>query len=172
MSQATHHASPITDDAVVCVVGLGYVGAPLLEAFAKHFRVIGFDVNNKVIGRLKRTNSSQNMLVTHEPKEIGRADFIIIAVPTPVTRSKEPDLSYVTGAAQITGQNMKKGSTVILESTVYPGVTEDIVKPVLEKESGFQCGRDFKIAYSPERINPGDKEHTVDKVIKVVAGMD
>jgi len=159
-------------DAVVCVVGLGYVGAPLLEAFAKHFRVIGFDVNSKVIARLKQNNRSQNILITHEPKEIDQADFIIIAVPTPVTRSKEPDLSYVVGAAQIAGQNMKKGSVVILESTVYPGVTEDIVKPVLEKESGFQCGRDFKIAYSPERINPGDKEHTVDKVIKVVAGMD
>lgn len=159
-------------DAVVCVVGLGYVGAPLLEAFAKHFRVIGFDVDNKVVARLKQNNRRQNMLITHERAKIGQADFIIIAVPTPVTRSKEPDLSHVVGAAQIVGRNMKKGSTVILESTVYPGVTEDIVKPVLEKESGFQCGRDFKIAYSPERINPGDKEHTIDKVIKVVAGMD
>jgi UDPglucose 6-dehydrogenase/UDP-N-acetyl-D-galactosamine dehydrogenase len=154
------------------VVGLGYVGAPLLEAFAEHFRVIGFDVNNEVVARLKQRYRSQNVLITREPKEIGRADFIIIAVPTPVTRSKEPDLSYVVGAAQIVGQNMKRGSTVIPESTVYPGVTEDIVKPILEKESGFKCGRDFKIAYSPERINPGDKEHTVDKVTKVVAGMD
>ena len=159
-------------DAVVCVVGLGYVGAPLLEAFARHFRVIGFDVNNEVVARSKQMNKNQNTLITHEPREIGQADFIIIAVPTPVTRFKEPDLSYVVGAAQIVGQNMKKGSTVILESTVYPGVTEDIVKPVLEKESGFQCGRDFRIAYSPERINPGDKEHTLDKVTKVVAGMD
>jgi UDP-N-acetyl-D-galactosamine dehydrogenase len=171
-SLVTHHSSLITDKTIVCVVGLGYVGAPLLEAFAKHFRVIGFDVDNKVIARLKAKARSQNIVITHEPVEIGQAAFIIIAVPTPVTRSKEPDLSHVVGAAQIVGRNMKKGSTVILESTVYPGVTEDIVKPVLEKESGFQCGRGFKIAYSPERINPGDKEHTVDKVIKVVAGMD
>jgi UDP-N-acetyl-D-glucosamine/UDP-N-acetyl-D-galactosamine dehydrogenase len=159
-------------DAVVCVVGLGYVGAPLLKAFAKHFRVIGFDVDNKVVARLKQNNRRQNIVITREPEEIAQADFIIIAVPTPVTSFKEPDLSYVVGAAQIVGRNMKKGSTVILESTVYPGVTEDIVKPILEKESGFQCGRDFKIAYSPERINPSDKEHTVDKVTKVVAGMD
>jgi UDP-N-acetyl-D-galactosamine dehydrogenase len=171
-SPITHHPSLITDEPVVCIVGLGYVGAPLLEAFAKHFRVIGFDVDNKVVARLRRKTRSQNLVITRDPKEIGRADFIIIAVPTPVTRSKEPDLSHVVGAAQIVGRNMKKGSTVILESTVYPGVTEDMVKPVLEKESGFQGGRGFKIAYSPERINPGDKEHTVARVTKVVAGMD
>ena len=159
-------------DAVVCVVGLGYVGLPLAEAFAEHFRVIGFDIDNKVVARLKQTNSSQNMLVTREPAEIGQADYIIIAVPTPVTRSKEPDLSFIRSAAGVVGQNMKKGSAVILESTVYPGVTEDIVKPILEKESGFECGRDFKIAYSPERINPGDMEHTLDRITKVIAGMD
>lgn len=164
--------SRITKDAVVCVVGLGYVGAPLLEAFAKHFRVIGFDINNRVIARLKQNNRSQNILITRKPRQISQADFIIIAVPTPVTKFKEPDLSCVVCAAQTVGQNMKKGSTVILESTVYPGVTEDIVKPILEKESGFQCGRDFRIAYSPERINPGDQEHTLDRVTKVVSGMD
>jgi UDP-N-acetyl-D-galactosamine dehydrogenase len=167
-----NHGSPITDKTVVCIIGLGYVGVPLLEAFAKHFRVIGFDVDNKVVARLKQNNRSQNILITPEPMEIGQADFIILAVPTPVTGSKEPDLSSVTGAAQIAGRNMKKGSTVILESTVYPGVTEDVVKPVLEKESGLRCCRDFKIAYSPERINPGDKEHTLDKITKIVAGMD
>jgi len=171
-SKITHSTSTITNKTVVCILGLGYVGLPLLEAFAKHFSVIGFDVDNKVVARLKQNNRSQNILITHEPMEIGQADFIIIAVPTPVTRFKEPDLSYVVGAAQIAGRNMKKGSTVILESTVYPGVTEDVLKPLLEKESGFQCGRDFKIAYSPERINPGDREHTLDRITKVVAGMD
>jgi len=160
------------DNAVVCVVGLGYVGAPLLEAFARHFRVIGFDVDDRVVTRLEHNNSSANVTISREAAEISRADFIIIAVPTPVTRSRDPDLSHVTSAAQVAGRNMKKGSVVILESTVYPGVTEEVVKPVLEKESGFQCGPDFRIAYSPERINPGDTDHTLDTITKVVAGMD
>ena len=160
------------DNAVVCVVGLGYVGAPLLEAFARHFRVIGFDVDDRVVARLEHNNSSANVTISREAAEIGRADFIIIAVPTPVTRSRDPDLSHVTSAAQIAGRNMKSGSVVILESTVYPGVTEEVVKPVLEKESGFQCGPDFRIAYSPERINPGDTDHTLDTITKGVAGMD
>jgi len=159
-------------DAVVCVIGLGYVGLPLLEAFADHFKVIGFDIDEAVVARVNRTNSNTDMVVTEEPAEIGWADYIIIAVPTPVTGSKEPDLSFIRSAAGVVGQNMKKGSVVILESTVYPGVTEDIVKPILEKESGFECGRDFKIAYSPERINPGDTEHTLDRITKVIAGMD
>jgi len=103
--------------------------------------------------------------------KIGDADFIIICVPTPITKSKEPDLSFVKSATEIVSQNMKKGATVILESTVYPGVTEEIVKPILE-ESGLKCGQDFKLAYSPERINPGDKEHTINKITKVVAGRD
>ncbi len=168
----THHTSRITDHTTVCVVGLGYVGLPLLEAFANHFRVVGFDVDEAVVDRVNRTNGNRDMVVTRDPAEIGRADYIIIAVPTPVTRSKEPDLSYLKGAAKITGQHMKRGSTVVLESTVYPGVTEEVMKPILEKESGFECGRDFKIAYSPERINPGDREHTVETIVKVVAGMD
>jgi UDPglucose 6-dehydrogenase/UDP-N-acetyl-D-galactosamine dehydrogenase len=111
------------------------------------------------------------LTLTTDAKEIGKADFVIICVPTPVTNSKEPDLSYVTSAAEAVGKNMKRGCTVILESTVYPGVTEEIVKPILEK-SGLKCGKDFRLAYSPERINPGDNEHTVDKITKVVAGTD
>jgi len=158
--------------ATICVIGLGYVGLPLAEAFARRFQVVGFDIDKRKLEILKKNNSSENLTVTGEAGEIGRADFIIICVPTPVTDSKEPDLSYVENAARIAGRNMKKGSTVILESTVYPGVTEEIVKPILETESGLTCGKDFKIAYSPERINPGDKEHTIDKVVKVVAGMD
>ncbi|MBA7694691.1 UDP-N-acetyl-D-glucosamine 6-dehydrogenase [subsurface metagenome] len=144
---------------------------PLVEAFAKSLKVIGFDVNGDKIKKLNQNNDNQNLAFTSSPEEMLRADFIIICVPTPVTKSKEPDLSHVRAAATIVSQNMKKNSVIILESTVYPGVTEEMVKPILE-ESGLKCGEDFKIAYCPERINPGDKEHTIDKITKVVAGMD
>ncbi|MFH0768098.1 MAG: nucleotide sugar dehydrogenase [Chloroflexota bacterium] len=160
------------DKATVCVFGLGYVGLPLAEAFAKTMKVVGFDIDKKKIEKLRRTNGAQNLVVTTDPEKIREADFILICVPTPVTMSKEPDLSYVENSAQTVGRHLKKGATVILESSVYPGVTEDVMKPVLEKESGFACGKDFKIGYSPERINPGDKEHAIDKITKVVAGMD
>jgi UDP-N-acetyl-D-galactosamine dehydrogenase len=156
---------------IVCVVGLGYVGLPLAEAFSRHFKVIGFDTNINRVEELKLNSSNQNFIITGNPQQMKEADFIIIAVPTPVIKSKKPDLSYVISAARIISRNMKAGCTVILESTVYPGVTEEVVKPILE-ESGLQCGKDFKIAYSPERINPGDEEHTIDKVTKVVSGMD
>ena len=159
------------DQAIVCVVGLGYVGLPLAEAFSKSLKVIGFDIDSERVSKLSRDNNNKNLLLTDNPKDISKADFIIIAVPTPVTKSKEPDLSFVTNAARIVSQNMKKGSAVILESTVYPGVTEEVVKPILET-SGLKCGEDFKLGYSPERINPGDDEHTIDKVTKVVASMD
>lgn len=158
-------------EAVVCVVGLGYVGWPLAEAFSRSCKVVGFDINGERIRRLSRDNTNRNLILTDNPMEIGKAHFIIIAVPTPVTKSKEPDLSFVTSAAEIVSRNMSKGSTVILESTYYPGVTEDIVKPILA-QSGLKCGQDFKIAYCPERVNPGDTEHTVDRVFKVVSGMD
>lgn len=156
---------------IVCVVGLGYVGLPLAEAFSRHFKVIGLDTNGKRVKELKLSNNNKNLTITVNPKQIKQADFIIITVPTPVTKSKEPDLSYITSAARTISHNMKAGCTVVLESTVYPGVTEEVVKPILE-ESGLQCGKDFKIAYSPERIDPGNEEHTIDKVTKVVSGMD
>lgn len=159
------------DEVIVCVVGLGYAGLPLAEAFSRSLKVIGFDIDSSRVEEIIRGNTNQNLLLSHRAQEMAKADFIIICVPTPVTRSKEPDLSYVRSAAETVGRNMKKGSTVILESTVYPGVTEEVVKPILE-ESGLRCGEDFKIGYSPERINPGDKEHTIDKVTKVVAGID
>jgi UDP-N-acetyl-D-galactosamine dehydrogenase len=159
------------DKAVVCVVGLGYAGLPLAEAFSKNLKVIGFDIDTGKIEKLGRGNSSKNLTFTSNPAELNGADFIIICVPTPVTDSKEPDLSFVEKAAETTGKNMKKGCVVILESTVYPGVTEEIVKASLEK-SGLKCGPDFKIGYSPERINPGDTEHTINTVVKVVSGMD
>ena len=167
------------DDAVVCIVGLGYVGMSLVEAFPRSLRVIGFDTDGKKVSRLRTQQSGSRgsvaesqLTFTTDPGETGKANFIIICVPTPVTKSKEPDLSYVRGAAEVVGRNLKRGSVVIIESTVYPSVTEEMVKPILEKESGLKCGVDFKVGYSPERINPGDKEHTIDKTTKVVAGMD
>lgn len=163
---------PSLDEATVCIIGLGYVGLPLAEAFARSLRVIGFDIESQKIAELKNSNHNRNPVFTYDAREIAKADFIIICVPTPVTQSKEPDLSYIKRAAVTVGQNMKKGSVVILESTVYPGVTEEIVKPILEKKSRLRCGEDFKIAYAPERVNSGDKEHTIDKMVKVVAGMD
>ncbi len=154
---------------VVMVVGLGYVGLPLAEAFSHHYKVIGYDMDDK---RVQMVNSSSNgFLATADPQQMREADFIIIAVPTPVTKAKEPDLSYIINASRTASQNMKPGCTVILESTVYPGVTEEIVKSILE-ESGKQCGKDFKLAYCPERINPGDDEHTIDKSVKVIGGID
>ncbi|KPJ66696.1 MAG: UDP-N-acetyl-D-galactosamine dehydrogenase [Coxiella sp. DG_40] len=160
------------DDKTVCVIGLGYVGLPLVEAFAKKLMVIGFDIKSSKIAQLNNNNNCRTLTFTDNAEKIAEADFIIICVPTPVTKSKEPDLSYVKSAASTIGKNMKKGCVVILESTVYPGVTEDIVRPILEQKSRLKCGEDFKVAYSPERVNPGDKEHSIDKIPKVVAGMD
>jgi len=157
--------------ATVCVVGLGYVGLPLAEAFSKSLKVTGFDIDTDRVKELNQSKKNQNLSFTDNPEELEQADFIIISVPTPVTRFKEPDLSHIRVAARTVSRNMKKNCVVILESTVYPTVTEEVVAPVLE-ESGLKCGQDFKIAYCPERINPGDEEHAVDKVIKVVAGMD
>lgn len=183
---------------VVCVVGLGYVGLPLARVFSKSLQVIGFDTDVKKIKQLLNQPScgqesivapaihptqgaglitgvfpgAASLTLTTNPGEISKADFIIICVPTPLTPSKEPDLSYVKNAAHTVGRNLKRGGVVVLESSVSPGVTEEIVKPILEKESKLKCGRDFKLGYSPERINPGDEEHTIDKIAKVVAGMD
>ena len=158
--------------AIVCIIGLGYVGLPLAEAFSKSLEVIGFDVDREKLKKLNQNSSNQNLIFTDRTEEIGRADFVIICVPTPVTKSKEPDLSYIESAAETVGRKMQKGAVVVLESTVYPGVTEEVVKPILENESGLKCGSDFKIAYSPERINAGDEQHSIEKVTKVVAGMD
>ena len=158
-------------EAVICIIGLGYVGLPLATEFSRHFKVIGFDTNIKLVKGLNLSSNNQNLTITNNSQQIKQADFIIITVPTPVTKSKEPDLSHIESASRIVSQNMKAGCTVILESTVYPGVTEEVMKPILE-ESGHHCGKDFKIAYSPERINPGDKEHTLDRVTKIVSGMD
>jgi UDPglucose 6-dehydrogenase/UDP-N-acetyl-D-galactosamine dehydrogenase len=160
-------------DKTVCVVGLGYVGLPLAKAFSKHLKVIGFDVDEGKIRKLdNNTSNEDNLEFTTDPSKIKLADFVIIAVPTPVTKSKEPDLRYVKSAVETVGKNLKKGATVVLESTVYPGVTEEVVAPILERESKMICGIDFYIGYSPERINPGDEAHALTKMTKIVAGMD
>jgi len=156
----------------VCIVGLGYVGLPLAEVFSKHLKVTGYDIDEEKIKNLNSNNNEDNLEFTTKPSKIRQADFVLICVPTPVTKSKEPNLSYVRSAAEIVGKNLKKGAVVVLESTVYPGVTEEIVKPILEEKSGMKCGADFKVGYSPERMNPGDEAHTLDKITKIVAGMD
>ncbi|MBN1368986.1 MAG: nucleotide sugar dehydrogenase [Dehalococcoidaceae bacterium] len=155
----------------VCVVGCGYVGLPLAKALVKHVKVIGLDKSNSRIANIIKENNNTNLTLTSDPIAIKQADFVIICVPTPVTESKEPDLTPVINATRAISQNLKTGAIVILESTVYPGVTEELLVPVLE-ESGLKAGTDFKVAYSPERINPGDEEHGVEQVTKVVAGMD
>ena len=159
-------------DKTVCIAGLGYVGLPLALAFSRHLPTIGFDVDAGKIRELAQANDNPNIAFTDNPEEIGNADFIIIAVPTPVTKSKDPDLSCIESAARTIGTHLKPGATVVLESTVYPGVTEEVLKPILEHESGLACGTDFKIGYSPERINPGDDEHSLERITKIVSGMD
>jgi len=159
-------------DKTVCIAGLGYVGLPLALAFSGHLKTIGFDVDAGKIKKLSGANDNPGIAFTDDPGEIGNADFIIIAVPTPVTKSKDPDLSYIESAARTIGRNLKRGAIVVLESTVYPGVTEDILKPILEHESGLTCGTDFKIGYSPERINPGDDAHSLERITKIISGMD
>jgi UDPglucose 6-dehydrogenase/UDP-N-acetyl-D-galactosamine dehydrogenase len=160
------------EKATVCIVGLGYVGMPLVEAFARKIRVIGYDIDLKKVNKLSQNINNPRLLLTDDPEKIAQADFVIICVPTPVTKIKDPDLKSVESAATTIGRHMKKGAVVILESTVYPGVTEEIVKPILEKESGLKCVDDFKIAYAPERVNPGDEEHVIEKIWKVVSGID
>lgn len=168
----------------ICLVGLGYVGLPLAVAFAKSGSdVIGFDVNEKRIEELKQNKDTTNELTkeelssvsiefTPDPSSIKQSKFIIVTVPTPITKAKKPDLKYVESASKMVGENLQKEAIVVFESTVYPGVTEEICIPILEKYSNLKCGQDFKVGYSPERVNPGDKEHTVDKILKVVSGMD
>ena len=158
------------NELTICVVGLGYVGTPLAEAFADHLPTIGFDIDRKKTDALIASGSKVRA-TTHQ-EAIKEADIIMICVPTPVTKAKDPDLGPVMGAARTIGQNLKVGAIVVLESTVYPGVTEDIVLPILEEESGMVCGKDFFVGYSPERINPNDDEHTLEKMTKIVSGMD
>ena len=167
----------------IAVVGLGYVGMPLAVAFSEKFPVIGFDVNKHKIAQYRQgidetlevgdeVISQCSVEFTDEETKLREASFVIVAVPTPINGDKTPDLSPVIRASETVGRNMKKGVVVVYESTVYPGVTEEICMPILEKESGLKCGVDFKIGYSPERINPGDKIHTLKSIRKIVSGMD
>jgi UDP-N-acetyl-D-galactosamine dehydrogenase len=162
--------TPVTGK-TACVVGLGYVGLPLAEAFAGKIPTIGYEIVEAKAREIAATTASP-LRVTSDPSRIREADFVAICVPTPVMKSKEPDLSYVRSAAVTVGQNLRPGAIVVLESTVYPGVTEEIVRPILERESGMACGTDFFVGYSPERINPGDDAHTLATITKIVAGMD
>jgi UDP-N-acetyl-D-galactosamine dehydrogenase len=167
----------------VSLIGLGYVGMPIAVAFSKKVNVIGFDLNEKKIELYKAgidptkevgDEEIRNCAVefTAEESKLQEAKFHIVAVPTPVRSDHTPDLSPVEGASEILGRNLTKGSIVVYESTVYPGVTEEVCVPILEKESGLKCGVDFKIGYSPERINPGDKIHRLETITKIVSGMD
>lgn len=167
----------------LALVGLGYVGMPIAVAFSRKVDVIGFDLNKAKIDLYKSgidpTKEVGNEVIksckvdfTADETRLQEAKFFIVAVPTPVNADHTPDLSPVEGASRIVGRNMPKGSIVVFESTVYPGVTEDVCVPILEQESGMKCGVDFKIGYSPERINPGDKVHRLETITKIVSGMD
>lgn len=173
----------INKEEKLSLVGLGYVGMPIAVAFAKKVDVIGYDLNEKKIELYKNgidpTNEVGNEAIkntavefTSDETKLREAKFHIVAVPTPVNDDHTPDLTPVEGASRILGRNLTKGSIVVFESTVYPGVTEDVCVPILEKESGLKCGVDFKIGYSPERINPGDKVHRLETIKKIVSGMD
>ncbi|TAL09349.1 MAG: nucleotide sugar dehydrogenase [Nitrospirae bacterium] len=167
----------------IAVVGLGYVGLPVAVAFGRLGPVIGFDVDKAKVGELRRGEDrtgevskadlrTARITFTDDPSALKAADFIIVAVPTPINAALQPDLAFLMRASELIGANMKAGTIVVYESTVYPGATEELCGPILERCSGLRCGKDFKLGYSPERINPGDKEHTFERVVKVVAGMD
>ena len=172
----------ITGEEKLALVGLGYVGMPLAVEFAKHVPVIGFDINEKRVNEyangIDATNevgeAIKNTTVefTSDASRLKESKFLIVAVPTPVNPDTTPDLRPIEGASRTVGQNLTPGSIVVFESTVYPGVTEDICIPIIEKESGLKCGEDWKIGYSPERINPGDRVHTLTNIRKIVSGMD
>lgn len=173
----------VSGEEKLSLVGLGYVGMPIAVAFARKIKVIGFDLNEKKIQMYKdgidptkevgdEVIRQTTVEFTADPAKLREAKFHIVAVPTPVNDDHTPDLTPVEGASRILGQNLTKGSVVVFESTVYPGVTEEICVPILEKESGLTCGVDFKIGYSPERINPGDKVHRLETITKIVSGMD
>lgn len=169
----------------ICVVGLGYVGLPLAISLAKHFKVVGFDINEERVNQLKIKfdknlevepdefeATEQNIIFTTDEKKIRDADIFIISVPTPVKKDKNPDLYPLESSSEIVGKNLKKGSIVVYESTTYPGCTEEFCVPILEKFSNLRCGSDFFVGYSPERVNPGDKEHKLETITKIVAGQN
>ncbi|HUH00656.1 MAG TPA: nucleotide sugar dehydrogenase [Kofleriaceae bacterium] len=166
---------------VIAIIGLGYVGLPVALAFAKQYETIGFDIKEKRIADLKAGHDETDEVTTEElaesravftcdPDELKKATFIIVAVPTPVDDNNRPDLTPLLRSSETIGPRLRKGAVVVYESTVYPGVTEEVCGPVLERTSGLTCGTDFFLGYSPERINPGDTEHTFERIVKVVSG--
>ena len=167
----------------LALVGLGYVGMPIAVAFSEKINVIGFDINKEKIEKYKsgidptkevgdEAIANTKINFTSDERELKKASFFIVAVPTPVNTDNTPNLNPVIDASKVVGRNMQKGSIVVYESTVYPGVTEDVCINILEEESGLKCGTDFKVGYSPERINPGDKVHRLENIKKIVSGMD
>lgn len=172
-----------SDTATLAVVGLGYVGLPLAVAFARQMNVLGFDISSRRIEELRngldRTREVDNadlqtarLRYSNDPEDLRQASVIIVAVPTPIDEHRSPDLTPVRGASITVGENLRKGCVVVYESTVYPGLTEEICIPILEARSGLKCGQDFSVGYSPERINPGDKVHTLETITKIVSGSD
>ena len=170
------------DRTIIAVVGLGYVGLPLAVEFGKRYVTIGFDLSVTKVEAYRRYNdptgevsedelrAAKGLKVTTDPAALREADFIVVAVPTPVDDAHQPDFSPLIGASETVGRNLKQGATVVFESTVYPGATEEICVPIIEKCADMRWKRDFFVGYSPERINPGDKEHTLTKITKVVSG--
>ncbi|MCK5508114.1 MAG: nucleotide sugar dehydrogenase [Desulfobacterales bacterium] len=175
--------SLISRKSKIAVVGLGYVGLPLAVHLSKHFEVVGYDLKSDRIKELESGHdrtlevseedlSKSEIFFTSDKKKLSSCSLIIVAVPTPIDEHRIPDLRPLIGASKEVGENMIKGSCIVFESTVYPGATEEICVPILERESGFMSGKDFTVGYSPERINPGDKKHTLESIVKVVSGSD
>lgn len=173
----------VSGKSAVAVVGLGYVGLPLAVALSRHFRVIGFDISEGRVAELHRGEDSTREVepaalaeakvsYTSDPAQLARVGVIVVAVPTPIDGNRKPDLRPVVGASSTVGAHMSAGAVVVYESTVYPGLTEEICVPILEERSGLTCGKDFTVGYSPERINPGDRVHTLERIVKVVSGQD
>jgi UDP-N-acetyl-D-galactosamine dehydrogenase len=174
----------ISENTVVAVVGLGYVGLPLAAEFGRKYRTIGYDLSESKVENYKNfcdptgevstesLKAATRLTVSCDPQTIGEADVIVVAVPTPVDEAHIPDFSPLVGASKTVGKHMKKGAIVVYESTVYPGATEEVCIPLLEQHSGMQWKQDFHVGYSPERVNPGDKERTITKIVKVVSGDD
>ncbi len=173
----------VSKKSAVAVVGLGYVGLPLAVALSRHFRLVGFDISAARVEELRRGADSTGevepdalvaaeVAYTTDPGDLRSCGVVIVAVPTPIDANRNPDLRPVIGASTAVGKNLSAGTVVVYESTVYPGLTEEVCVPLLEEHSGLACGRDFTVGYSPERINPGDKVHTLENIVKVVAGQD
>lgn len=168
----------------VVVVGLGYVGLPLALAFGRVMPTLGFEISQAKVDAYRKGYDptgemedvlfvrAEQLVYTTAPSDIAKGDFVVVAVPTPVDQAHQPDLTPVIKASETVGQNLKRGAIVVFESTVYPGVTEDVCVPVLERESGLQCGKDFFVGYSPERVNPGDKVHRLETIVKIVSGQN